>query len=74
LNLCRFNLGISDVAKLRQIQIDNTLVAALVERWRPESYMFHLPIGECTITLEDVSLQLGLHVDGKPVTSPTYYD
>ena len=36
--------------------------------------MFHLPIGECTITLEDVSLQLGLHVDGKPVTSPTYYD
>ncbi|KAG4926985.1 hypothetical protein JHK85_053471 [Glycine max] len=38
----------------------------LVERWRPESHIFHLPVGECIITLEDVALQLGLHVDGRP--------
>ena len=49
-------------------------MAALVEWWRPKSRTFHLPVGECTITLEDVALQLGLHVDGRIVTSPTYYD
>ena len=36
--------------------------------------MFHLPIGECTITLEDVALLLGLHVDGTPITGPIYFD
>jgi len=45
-----------------------------VERWRPESHMFHLSIGECIITLEDVTFQLDLCVDGKPITDPTYYD
>jgi len=49
-------------------------VIALVERWIPESQKFHLPIDECTITLEDVALQLGLCVDGRPVIGPTYYD
>ncbi|MBA0765808.1 hypothetical protein Gotri_014945 [Gossypium trilobum] len=32
--------------------------------WRPETHTFHLPCGECTITLEDVALQLGLPMDG----------
>jgi len=49
-------------------------VTALVERWRPKSHMFHLPVGECIITLEDVALQLSLRVDEKPVIDPTYYD
>ncbi|MBA0667479.1 hypothetical protein Goklo_000554 [Gossypium klotzschianum] len=31
-------------------------------------HTFHLPCGECTITLEDVNLQLGLPVDGYTVT------
>ncbi|MBA0729768.1 hypothetical protein Golax_022873, partial [Gossypium laxum] len=30
----------------------------------PETHTFHLPNGECTITLEDVQLQLGLPVNG----------
>ncbi|MFQ6631162.1 hypothetical protein Gotur_009345 [Gossypium turneri] len=41
---------------------------ALIGKWRPETHTFHLLCGECTITLEDVSLQLGLSVDGQPVT------
>ncbi|KAK5833601.1 hypothetical protein PVK06_017452 [Gossypium arboreum] len=39
-----------------------------IERWRPETHTFHLPCGECTITLEDVAVQLGLPIDGNVVT------
>ena len=49
-------------------------MTALVERWKPELHIFYLLVGECIITLEGVSLQLGLCIDGKPVTGPTYYD
>ncbi|MFQ6629010.1 hypothetical protein Gotur_006877, partial [Gossypium turneri] len=52
----------------RGCKLDPKLISALVERWRPETHTFHLPCGECTITLEDVNLQLGLPGDGYPVT------
>ncbi|KAH1040051.1 hypothetical protein J1N35_041794, partial [Gossypium stocksii] len=42
------------------------------ERWRPETHTFHLPCGECTITLEDVALQLGLPIDGNMVTGANF--
>ncbi|KAK5846449.1 hypothetical protein PVK06_002737 [Gossypium arboreum] len=35
-----------------------TLISALVGRCKLETYTFHLPCGECTITLEGVALQL----------------
>ncbi|KAF1893533.1 hypothetical protein Lal_00002022 [Lupinus albus] len=66
--------GFSNFSRLRCFNIDPSLITALVERWRPETHTFHLPCGECTITLEDVSLQLGLNVNGRPVTGPTYFD
>ncbi|MBA0783088.1 hypothetical protein Gotri_000859, partial [Gossypium trilobum] len=34
------------------------------------THTFYLPCGECTITLEDISLQLDLLVDGDVVTGP----
>lgn len=49
---------------LRGTKLDPPLINALVESWRP------LPCGECTITLEDVSLQLDLSVDGDITTGP----
>ncbi|MFQ6633874.1 hypothetical protein Gotur_010274 [Gossypium turneri] len=52
----------------RGYKVDPKLISALIERWRLETHTFHLPCGECTVTLEDVSLQLGLPVDGYPVT------
>ncbi|KAA8537955.1 hypothetical protein F0562_027464 [Nyssa sinensis] len=50
------------------IQLDWALITALIERWRVETHTFHLPVGECTITLQDVAILLGLLIDGAPVT------
>ena len=49
------------------LQNDVGLISALVERWRPETNSFHFPVGEMTITLEDVFMLLGLPVRGKPI-------
>jgi hypothetical protein len=53
------------------MKIDWHLITALVERWRQETHTFHLPVGECTITLQDVQVLLGLSVEGKAVTINT---
>ncbi|QHO29870.1 uncharacterized protein DS421_8g228570 [Arachis hypogaea] len=52
----------------RWFWLDEPLVSAFVERWRPETQTFHMPFRECTITLQDVAYQLGLPVDGLPVS------
>ncbi|KAK3036178.1 hypothetical protein RJ639_030248 [Escallonia herrerae] len=51
-------------------QLDRHLIGALVERWRSETNTFHFPLGELTITLEDVGFILGLPVTGRPVIAP----
>ncbi|QHO01815.1 Serine/threonine protein phosphatase 7 long form isogeny [Arachis hypogaea] len=56
-----------DTVLLRDFTFDNFLISALVERWRPETHMFHLPWGEVTITLQNVAYHLGLHAHGNPV-------
>ncbi|KAH1039029.1 hypothetical protein J1N35_040772, partial [Gossypium stocksii] len=52
----------------RGCKLDLKLISALIERWRPETHTFHIPCGECPITLEDMQLQLGLLMDGYVVT------
>ncbi|CAL0316475.1 unnamed protein product [Lupinus luteus] len=66
--------GFGQLSRLPSFNIDASLITAIVERWRPETHTFHLPTGECTITLEDVSMQLGISVNGLPVTGPTFFD
>ncbi|BAH91262.1 Os01g0708200 [Oryza sativa Japonica Group] len=46
---------------------DRSLLAALVDRWRPETHTFHLPCGEMAPTLQDVSYLLGLPLAGAAV-------
>ena len=53
------------------MKINQELVSALVERWRLECHTFHFLYGECTVTLEDVTLYLGLPIDGEAVIGGT---
>nr|XP_043639181.1 serine/threonine-protein phosphatase 7 long form homolog [Erigeron canadensis] len=65
------NASFEGVFKAGIHQIDHQLIVALVERWRPETHTFHFPIGEATVTLQDVQVLWGLPIDG-PVVSGTW--
>ncbi|KAK5803771.1 hypothetical protein PVK06_031420 [Gossypium arboreum] len=66
-------VGIRSAALIRTFDLRYDLTSTLVERWRSETHTFHLPCGECTITLEDVALQLGLPIDGSAVKGDHSY-
>ena len=53
----------------RHFPYDRALLTALVDRWRPETHTFHLPCGEMTPTLQDVSFLLGLPCAGRPLVA-----
>ncbi|MBA0751572.1 hypothetical protein Gogos_000487, partial [Gossypium gossypioides] len=62
-------VGFWHVANIgRGCKLDLKLIKAFIERWRPETHTFHLLYGKCTITLEDVQLQLGLPMDESVLT------
>ncbi|WOG82990.1 hypothetical protein DCAR_0519795 [Daucus carota subsp. sativus] len=65
------DLRFDGVSRLSCVNIDWSLITALVERWRPETHTFHLPFGESTITLQDVAVLLGLRIDGDVITGTT---
>ncbi|KAK1684504.1 hypothetical protein QYE76_045352 [Lolium multiflorum] len=49
-------------------------LTALVDRWRPETHTFHLRAGEMAPTLQDVSMILGLPIQGEPLCMNTASD
>ena len=65
--------GLTGLFKVPDMEVDHALITALVEQWRPETHMFHLPHGEMGITLQDMEVMLGLPVDGLPVTRKIDY-
>ena len=67
-------IGILWCCCLGFISLDWHLITAFIERWRPETHTFHVPQGECTITLQDVSIILGLPIDGVAVSDNTCLD
>ncbi|RYR13866.1 hypothetical protein Ahy_B04g070628 [Arachis hypogaea] len=63
--------GFYHVSRIGLIRGFYPLLAALVERWRPETHLFVLPVGEVTVTLEDVAHIFDLPIDGEPVSGWT---
>ncbi|KAH1210570.1 Serine/threonine-protein phosphatase 7 long form [Glycine max] len=62
------------IIKMGYLKINAALISAFIERWRPETHTFHLRCGEATITLQDVSVLLGLRIDGTPLIGSTNLD
>ncbi|XP_027109072.1 serine/threonine-protein phosphatase 7 long form homolog [Coffea arabica] len=62
-------IGFGGVRRVGYVHVDHGLITALVEYWKQETHIFHLSImGEATITLQDVDVLWGLHIDGLSVT------
>ncbi|KAI0499649.1 hypothetical protein KFK09_017857 [Dendrobium nobile] len=57
-------VGLGCVSQMRYLRMYHHLLTALVERWSPQTNSFHLTVGEMTITLQDVAMILGVHIDG----------
>ena len=60
--------GFYSVYRIGHIILNWGLITSLVERWHPETHIFHLPVGEMTITLQDVAIILGLRIHEHPIT------
>ncbi|XP_017644631.1 serine/threonine-protein phosphatase 7 long form homolog [Gossypium arboreum] len=62
-------IGFLHVSRMfKGCKLDLALISTLVERWRPKTHTLHLSCDECTITLNDVVLQIGLLMDGPVIT------
>ncbi|GAU50435.1 hypothetical protein TSUD_134900 [Trifolium subterraneum] len=57
--------GLQPLLKTNYNNLDWRLLTAFTERWQPKTGTFHLPIGEVTITLDDVSCLLHIPITGK---------
>ncbi|KAL8493939.1 hypothetical protein ACS0TY_024917 [Phlomoides rotata] len=60
-------MGFYGPARCGFYRLDHHLITALVERWHPETHTFHFPVGEVTVTLQDVAIIWGLYIEGEPV-------
>ncbi|XP_047044170.1 protein MAIN-LIKE 1-like, partial [Lolium rigidum] len=56
------------------LNMNAAALTALVDRWRPKTHTFHLRAGEMTPTLQDVSMILGLPIQGDPLCMNTASD
>ena len=63
--------GPVDASSLRPLlltgykSMSHELVCAMAERWHEETNNFHLPVGEMTITLDDVACLLDIPIAGR---------
>ncbi|XP_050909140.1 protein MAIN-LIKE 1 [Lathyrus oleraceus] len=56
--------GLSSLQRTSLNKIDTNLISAFVERWHLETSSFHMPFGEMSISLDDVSCLLHLPIRG----------
>ncbi|KAH1081975.1 hypothetical protein J1N35_021736 [Gossypium stocksii] len=65
--------GFGNVTLIQRFDLRANLISALIERWCTETPTFIMPHRECTITLVDVAMQLGLRVDGAVFLWMSYF-
>ncbi|XP_019434841.1 PREDICTED: serine/threonine-protein phosphatase 7 long form homolog [Lupinus angustifolius] len=68
-----YNAAFGNLLTLGAVEINNHILLALIERWRPETHTFHFPCGEATVTFQ-VAYQLGIPIEGEVVTGVTSTD
>jgi hypothetical protein len=57
----RLRAEVPRAERLSQFNYDAPLIVAFnMDRWRPETNMFHFPVGETTLRLEDTAMLGGL--------------
>lgn len=62
-------IGLGGFAWLPHFEADRSPIAALVDRWRPETNTFHFCSGEAMFTMEDVYYIYGLPILGRPLAT-----
>ena len=66
--------GFEGLFKVPNLEVDHTLITALLERWHLETHTFHLPHEEMGITLQDIEVMLWVPINGLPVTGGVKLD
>ncbi|XP_024628913.1 protein MAIN-LIKE 1-like [Medicago truncatula] len=57
--------GLHDLIYTGYSSVTHAMIRAMCERWHMETSSFHLPVGEMTITLDDVHNLLHIHIHGR---------
>ncbi|XP_039688062.1 protein MAINTENANCE OF MERISTEMS-like [Medicago truncatula] len=57
--------GLHDLVYLGYSTVPHALLLTLCERWHPETSTFHMPMGEMTVTLDDVACLMHLPIEGR---------
>lgn len=60
-------IGLTHLVQNVYVKVDDALCSAFVERFYPKTNTFHFSFGEMTITADNISNILGLHMAGIPV-------
>ena len=74
IHLYVIHVGFYGIYRLGHIMINWSLVTCFVERWRPETHTFHVPVGEMMITLQNVAIILKLRIHGPAVTETCMFN
>ncbi|PKA46607.1 Serine/threonine-protein phosphatase 7 long form like [Apostasia shenzhenica] len=56
-------IGVANIRHLSYIRLDHFFITTLVERWSSEINTFHLPVGEMTITFQNIFVILNVRID-----------
>jgi len=62
--------GLHDLVYLGYVIVPHALLMTLCERWHPETSTFHMPLGEMTVTLDDVVCLTHLQIEGRMLSHP----